>query len=50
MKAVLDHAVRHGRALAEAFEVIQIAAMHLGARGRKRLHAGIRAREAQHLM
>ncbi len=46
----VDHAVRHGRALAEAFEVVKIAAMHLGARGRERLGAGIRAREAQHLM
>ncbi len=46
----VDHAVRHGRALAEDFEVIQIAAMHLGARGRKRFGSGIRAREAQHLM
>ncbi len=46
----VDHTVRHGRALAQAFEVIKIAAMYLGARGRKRLGAGIRARQAQHLM
>ena len=46
----VDHAVRHGRALAQAFEVIKIAAMHLSARGHKRLGAGLRAREAQHLM
>jgi hypothetical protein len=46
----MDHAVRHGCALARAFEIIKIAAMRLGARGQKRPGAGIRARKAQHLM
>ncbi len=46
----VDHAVRHGRALAQAFEVIKIATMHLGPRGRKRLGASLRAGEAQHLV
>ena len=46
----VDHAVRQLRALAQAFEVVNIAAMHLGSRGRKRLGAGLRAGEAQHLM
>jgi hypothetical protein len=46
----VDHAVRHGRSFAEAFEVGKIAAMHLGAGGRKRLGAGLRAGQAQNLM
>ena len=46
----MDHAVRHGRALAQAFEVVKIAAMHLGACGRKRFGASLRARQAKHLM
>ena len=46
----VDHPVRHDRALAQAFEVTKVAAMHLGARGHKRLDAGLRARKAQHLM
>jgi hypothetical protein len=46
----VDHTVRQGRPFAQAFEVSKIAAMHLGARGHKRLGAGLRAREAQHLM
>ena len=46
----VDYAIRHGCAFAEAFEVIQIAAMHLGARGHKRVGAGIRSCETEHLM
>jgi len=46
----VDHAVRHSHVLAEAFEVVKIAAMHLGSRGHKRLGASLRAREAQNLM
>jgi hypothetical protein len=42
----MDHAVRHGCALARAFEIIKIAAMRLGTRGQKRPGAGIRARKA----
>ena len=38
------------RPFAQAFEVGKFAAMHLGARSRKRFGAGVGAGEAQHLM
>ena len=41
MKAEVNHAIRLRRAAAQAFQVFQIASMHLGAGGRKRLGARI---------
>ena len=46
----MDHALRHGRAATQAFQVFEIAAMHLGPGGEEGLGARIRASEAQHLM
>ena len=46
----VDHAVRGGGSAAQAFQVFEIAAMHLGTGGDKRLGAGIRASETEHLM
>ena len=46
----VDHAIRHGRAAAQAFQVFEVASMHLGTGGDERLGARIRASEAEHLM
>ena len=46
----VNHAVRRSRGAAQAFEVLEIAAMHLGAGRGERLGARVRAGEADHLM
>lgn len=46
----MDHAIRCGRAAAQACQVLQRAAMRLGTRRRKRGGAGFRAGEAEHLV
>jgi hypothetical protein len=40
-KSGVNHAIRHGCSTAQAFQVFQIASMHLRARGDKRLGARI---------
>jgi hypothetical protein len=49
-KGGVDHAVRHGGAVAQAFQVVKIASLDLGASRGERLGALIRAGEADHLM
>jgi len=46
----VDHAIRQGGAAAQAFQVFEIASMHLGPRGDKRLGGRIRASKTEHLM
>ena len=47
MKARVDHAIRAGCSAAQAFQVFEIASMHLGAGGDERLGARIGARQSQ---
>jgi hypothetical protein len=46
----MDHGVRASSPGAEAFQIIEVAAMHLGALGGKRLGAGIGAGETENLV
>ncbi len=46
----VNDCIHIGRSGAQAIQVFQIAAMHLGAGGDKRLCARIRTRKPEHLM
>ena len=46
----VDDGIGRGRSAAQAFQVLQIASMRLGARGFKRLCARIRSRHSKNLM
>ena len=48
IESQMDHAIGLRRAAAQAVEILQIAAMHLRARGPQRRRAFIRARQTQH--
>ena len=49
-EGAVDHAVRLGRAAAQAFEILEIAALNFCARSRKGLGARLRTRKTEHLM
>ena len=49
-EAGVNHAIRHGRSAAQAFKVLEIASMRLGAGGDERLGARVRASKTEHLM
>jgi len=50
VKSGVDHTVRHRCSTAQAFQVVQVAAMHLRASRGQRLCARIGARHTEHLM
>src|SRR5271170_7632540 len=49
-EAGMDHGVRLSRSTAQAFQVLQIAPMHLGTSSGESLGSRIRAGQTQHLM
>jgi hypothetical protein len=50
VKGGVNHAIRHGCSIAQAFEVLQIASLHLGACIHEELSARIRAGKTEHPM
>ncbi len=50
VEGTVDHAIRFRRAAAQALQVFEIAAMHLGAGGGERLGSRIRSRQSEHSM
>jgi hypothetical protein len=50
VEGAVDDAIRFCRAAAQAFEVVKIAALYLGAGGDERLGARLRPRQSEYLM